>query len=393
MLAPCEPLRLIVVDEEHHHTYKEDRSPRYDARRVATERARLQGAVCVLISPCPSVETGAAAAEGRFKSVTPTRAARRAARPVIELVDKPEDRSLSHELHDRIAATLRAGERVALLAPSGVFARAVWCASCKRSLRCPRCEAGLAFAQRANEVHCPRCDYRAALPVRCPTCGATDFRFVGAGTERLGEQIAKSFPRARVKRVDPAQPAGAGKDADVYVTTWIGTKPELRPDVSLVGVLDADWLIRRPDFRSTETAHQALVEMAEWAGPAEAGGRLVIQTLDAAHYSIQAVVRGDYEFFLERELEIRRELSYPPYTELVKLTGAGPGSAEVLGSIVGDLRDASVRVLGPVRVPPPVGGVRALLKCEDAQTVALRLRDILPSIPRGVRISVDVDPR
>ena len=393
VLAPCDPLRLIVVDEEHHHTYKEDRSPRYDARRVALERARIQKAVCVLVSPCPSLETGAAVRAGEMGSVTPSRAARRVARPIIELVDRPDDRSLSHELHERVSGVLRGGGRVALLAPSGVFARAVWCASCKRSLRCPRCEAGMAFSQQRHEVRCPRCGHAAPLPEACPTCKANDLRFVGAGTERLLQQLTKAFPRARVARVDPADPSSVTGEVDVYVTTWIGTKPELRPDVSLVGILDADWLIRRPDFRSAETAYQALVEMSEWAGPADGGGRLVVQTSDPAHHAVQATVRGDYDFFLERELDIRRELMYPPFAELVKIVVTGSGAEDRLSSIATELRSSSVRVLGPVRVQSPGTGVQALLKCEDATDVAAKLRDILPKIPRDVRVSVDVDPR
>jgi primosomal protein N' (replication factor Y) (superfamily II helicase) len=260
-------------------------------------------------------------------------------------------------------------------------------------LRCPRCEAGMSYARAEEEIHCPRCGYRDRLPRSCPNCRADDLRFVGAGTERLLDQLRKTFPHARVERVDPADPSSVPEDVEVYVTTWIGTKPELRPDVSLVGVLNADWLVRRPDLRSAETAHQALVEMAEWAGPADKGGRLVIQTSDPGHHAIQALVRGDYDFFLERELEIRKELLYPPYTELVKLTATGPGSTEVLASIVSTLRSSSVRVLGPVGAASPRRGSQALLKCDDAYPVAAKLRDILPSIPRDVRISVDVDPR
>lgn len=393
VLAPCDPLRVVVLDEEHHHTYKEDRAPRYDARRVALERARLQGAVCVLVSPSPSVETGAGTISGEILQLVPSLAARRAARPVIELVDRPQDRSLSHDLHERIAGVLRDGSRAALLVPSGAFARAVWCASCRRSLRCPECESGLMYVQRDDEVRCPRCGYRASLPPACPTCRAGDFRFVGAGSERLAEQLGKAFPRAKVARVDPADPSGASTDVDLYVTTWIGTKPELRPDVSLVGILDADWLVRRPDFRSAETAHQAFVAMAEWAGSAERGGRLVIQTSDPAHHAIQATVRGDYSFFLERELEIRKELMYPPFAELVKINASGASAGEVLASIVTTVRSDSVRALGPVRVQTPGTGLQLLLKCADAQPVAAKLRDILPSLPRDVRISVDVDPR
>lgn len=395
-LTPVPDLALIVVDEEHHQTYKEDRAPRYDARRVALDRAARQGAVCVFVSASPSVETGAAATQGRFGSVQPDRSARRTARPVVELVDRPEDRSIGSDLHDRIARTLQEGRKVALLAPSPAFARAVWCGACRRSVRCPRCEAGLFFERAARRVRCARCGLNEAAPDVCPSCGAADFRFVGAGTERLGEQLAKSFPRARVHRVDPAAPAADERErADIYVTTWMGTKPELRPDVSLVGVLDADWLIRRPDFRSAESAYQAMVEMAEWAGPSADGGRLVIQTSEPNHHSLQAVVRADYDFFLRRELEHRRELDYPPYVELVKVSAHGDEARAALEGIRTEIAEVATRVLGPVDIAAPGSPPtpQLLIKCADASAVAEKLRGILMAIPSGVRLTIDVDPR
>lgn len=396
VLTPAPDLALIVVDEEHHQTYKEDRAPRYDARRVAVDRAAHQNAVCVFISASPSVETGEAAASGRFGSVRPDRSARRAARPVVELVDRPEDRSIGPELHDRIATALRDGRRTALLAPSPAFARAVWCGQCRRSLRCPRCEAGLFFDRGSRRTRCARCGHSEAAPDTCPSCGADDFKLVGAGTERLAEQLALSFPRGHIHRVDPADPAaGGGAEADIYVTTWMGTKPELRPDVSLVGVLDADWLIRRPDFRSAESAYQAMVEMSEWAGPAAADGRLVIQTSEPNHHSLQAVVRADYDFFLRRELEHRRELSYPPYVEIVKVAAHGAGAHAALQQVADEVSKDAIRVLGPVDIARPGGPSvpQLLIKCRDAGAVADTLRGILTSASTGVRLAIDVDPR
>lgn len=394
VFTPSPDLGLVVVDEEHHQTYKEDRAPRYDARWVAERRAEIQGAVCVFMSASPSVETGARAASGRFGSVVPAREARRAARPVIELVERPDDRAISHDLHERIAAALRGGERVALLAASPAFARAVWCSGCRRSLRCARCEAGLFFDRSLRRVRCARCGLEQPAPDLCPSCGETVFRYVGAGSERLAEQVAKAFPRATIARVDPARPLQTPALPDIYVTTWIGTKPELRPDVSLVGVLDADWLIRRPDFRSAESAFQAMVEMAEWAGPAGDGGRLVIQTAEPGHHALQAVVRGDYDFFLRRELAARRELSYPPYVELVKVTLAA-ADASAVAQVGERLRGSGARVLGPIDTTTPQGSParQFLIKTTDASEVADRARVILETAQKGLRLSVDVDPR
>ena len=399
VMAPVPKLRLIVLDEEHHRSYKEDRSPRYDARRVAVERARLQGAVCVLVSPTPSVESGYRAATREWGSVGPSRADRRNARPVVELVDKPEDRALSHLLHDRMSAVLREGSRVALLVPRRGFARSLWCASCRRSLRCPRCEAGLAFDRAPRRVRCPRCGHTSGPPDACPSCGSVEWRYLGAGTERLAEQIAKSFPRATVGRVDPdvlARAEPGESQPSIYVTTWIGTKPVLRPDVALVGILDADALLRWPDWRAAEDGYQALAAMAEWAGPASGGGRLVLQTDEPGHHAVQAVVRGDYDFFLERELEARRELGYPPFSELVKLTATGPDAAELTAEAATVCRAAGARVLGPITARPPGRSeeeLQTLVKCADALAVTPGLRGILARARGGSRLRVDVDPR
>ena len=404
--VPAARLSLIIVDEEHDSAYKEDRTLRYDARRVALERARLQGATCVFVSSTPSVEIGAAAASGSMGLAAPSREARRAARPVVEVVPKPTDGGLAPELHARVRETLRDGSSVALLAPARGYANVLWCGNCRRSVRCPRCEAAISFEREIARTICRRCGWDAVPPDVCPSCAAGDFRFLGRGSERYAEQLARAFPSTAVIRMDrdaAAQGPRSWSGTGIYVTTWFGTKPELRPPVSLVAVLDADALTRRVDFRAAEHAHQALAQMAQWAGPAAAGGRLVIQSDDPNHHAVQAVVRGDYSFFLTRELEFRRELSYPPFTELVKVSALGPSASELIETAADTARRQGARVLGPIEAPFPRGGrdsrrpgepgLQLLLKCPSAQTVALGLRDILPRVPRGTRLRVDVDPR
>lgn len=398
VLAPAATLSLIVLDEEDHPTYKEDRSPRYDARRVAVQRAGLQGASCVLISSSPSLEAGHAAATGEFGWVKPRRADARSARPIVELVEPPTS-GLAPELHAAVRGTLRAGQRVALLTPLAGYARALWCASCRRSVRCPRCEAGMTFDRAGRSVRCPRCAHSQPSPGACPSCGSDELKSLGAGSERIAEQLTKAFPRALIRRVDPSVlTEGAGKphveDADIYVTTWIGTKEALRPEVSLVGVLDADGLIRRPDFRASENAFHALWDMAEWAGPASAGGRLVIQTSEPGHHVIQAVARADYGFFLARETEQRRELGYPPFSELIKVRVSGADTRRWIDRAIGVADRSGARALGPVTVRLPDGEAQELLlKCPEAASVATHLRVILPDVPSGTWVRVDVDPR
>lgn len=402
VLAPSPRLRLIVLDEEHHHSYKEDRSPRYDARRVAVERARLQGATCVLISSTPSLETSLAVRRKLWREAIPARERRRAARPVVEVVEPAPERSLTTELHDRVRDTLRDGGRVGLLVPSRGFSRALWCASCRRSLRCPHCEAGLSYDRNPSggpRVRCTRCGFTGSAPDTCPACNSSDWRYLGAGSERLAEQIGKSFPRASVQRIDPDVLANEDGSRltppDIYVTTWIGTKPALRPDVALVGVLDGDALIRRPDFRAAESAYHALSEMAEWAGPAARGGRLVIQCSEPGHHAIQAVVRADHDFFVARELQQREELSYPPFGELVKVTAHGARAEELIKTASETSRRAEGRVLGPIplqRSRYGDGGWEILVKCPDGMVVSRALRDLLAHTPPG-DLKVDVDPR
>ena len=397
VLAPAPELRLIVVDEESHRTYKEDRSPRFDARRVAIERARLQGAVCVLVGAAPSVETGGAARSGAFGYVEPSRRTDRASRPLLEFVPKPTDRAISHELHERIRDALRAGRQVALLAPMSGYSRALWCAECRRSVRCPRCEAGMIYGRSTKNVTCPRCKLETEAPDRCPHCGANEFKFVGAGSERLAEQLGKSFPRAKVVRMDPglAQDLERGKriEADIYVTTWIGTKEAIRPDVGLVGVLDADGMVRRPDFRSAELAYQALVEMAEWAGPASGGGRLLVQTDEVGHHALQAIARNDYSFFLERELRLREELSYPPYAELIKVQISGSERNAMARETARVAAEAGARVLGPIEAGIEEKRFELLIKCRSVDAITPGLRELAARVPSGTRLRIDVDPR
>lgn len=408
LLAPMPALRLLVVDEEHHSSYKEDRSPRYHARTVAVERARLQGALCVLVSATPSLETSLAVAKGEWREAHADRNERRAARPIVEVVPVPDDRAIGPDLHARMRAVLRAGKRVGLLVPSRGYARALWCASCRRSLRCPVCEAGLFYDRSGKQgatVRCARCGFGNRAPDVCPKCHASDWRYVGGGSERLEGQIAKAFPRAAVQRVDPSVLDSGGNheysSADVYVTTWVGTKPTLRPEVGLVGVLNADALIRRAEFRSAESAYQALSEMAHWAGPASEEGRLIIQSSDPGHHAVQAVVRADHEYFARRELEARREAGYPPWQELIKITASG-SQAEAIMRAAADIARGLISaprgsVLGPIPVhrstpEGPTVDLEILVKCPDATAVAEGFRELLGATPPG-RLKIDTDPR
>ena len=383
-------LGLIVVHDEPHVSYKEERAPRFDARRVAVERAKACGATCVFVGSAPTLDL-----EGfdEISFVEPQRAAARAARPIVELAPLPPGGAAGSEMHERIRDALRAGGRVAVLAPRRGWARVVWCGACRRSLHCPRCDSGISAGE--GGTRCTVCGWWAPPPERCPSCGASEWRLVAPGGERIADRLARAFPRHRILAVNPLDlpDPEAVERSQIYVTTWIGTKPELRPDVGLVGIIDADALIRRPYWRAAEDSYQALAAMADWAGPAASGGRLLIQTSDPAHHAIQAIVRADHDFFVRKESDLRRELGYPPFGELVEVSSTGPNAAEVLARCGDMAATLGARVLGPIEKPGAEEAITSLLKCPSALQVAQGLRVILTSLGPGSNLRVDVDPR
>jgi primosomal protein N' (replication factor Y) len=398
VLAPAPDLRLMIVIDEGNVAFKEDRSPRFDTRRVALDRCERAGAVFVSLGRSHRLESIRAVTEGRAVMVRPTKETARSFAPVIEFCEPGED-GFSGRSRRAIADALRAGGKVGLLVPQSGYARSLWCRTCRRSVRCPRCESGVAYDKASRSARCQRCSFTARAPDVCPNCSSADLIYLGAGSERLEEQLKKIFPRARLSRIDPLvlsdlDDAPDMSAADIYVTTWIGTKQALRPEVDLVVVLDADRMIRRPDLRASEDAFQAMREMASWAGPAIAGGRLVIQTREPGHPALQALTRGDATFFYERELELRRELGYPPFMELIKVRATGPAAAALFERVRSIAQDADIAVLGPVEITRGDSKVEEmLLKCPDAQEIARELRVILPDVPKGSTLRIDVDPR
>ncbi len=398
VLAPAPDLQLMVLIDEGNIALKEDRSPRFDARAVALHRCAVAGAVCVSLGRTHRLESVHLVAQQRAVMVRPARDLARKALPVIELCE-PDDDGYSKRTRAAIAGALGSKGRVGILTPQAGYARSLWCATCRRSVRCPRCEAGVSYDRSSRSARCPRCSFTARAPDVCPHCSSIDLKYLGAGSERLEEQLGKIFPRARVTRTDRQTLDHLDEvidhdDADIYVTTWIGTKQTLRPDVDLVVVLDADRMIRRPELRAAEDAFQALNEMAAWAGPASDGGRLVIQTREPTHPALQALMRGDTTFFYERELELRQDLGYPPFTELIKVQASGPAAGALFDRVKELAQQHGATALGPVEISRGDSRVEELLlKCPDTQEIARALRVILPDVPKGSTLKIDADPR
>jgi primosomal protein N' (replication factor Y) len=425
LFAPVRALSLVVVDEEHDPSFKQEEGVRYHARDMAILRAHRAAGVCVLGSATPSLESENLTRTGRATKLRlPDRAGTHPL-PRIELVDlrrngpgPTEDRRISMPLFRAIEEALRARDQVILFLNRRGFAPSIRCTACGQMATCKDCSVALTFHKRAAEVRCHYCDYRAALVRRCSKCGADALALEGLGTEKLEESLAAAFPAARVARLDRDVASGRQIEAtlervrnrhvDILVGTQMVTKGHDLPNVTLVGVINADAALSIPDYRASERTFQLLVQVAGRAGRGETPGKVLIQTWAPDHPAIALAARHDVDGFLDRELRDRRELDYPPLTRsaLVRVDAADETRArasclelaEVARSCEA-VRTGAVIVQGPA--PAPIARVRGryrfriMIRARERsalRAVLVRVDDARAALPREVRASIDVDP-
>jgi primosomal protein N' (replication factor Y) len=339
IFAPQPDLGLIIIDEEHEWTYKQDNSPHYHARDVAVRLVELTGALVLLGSATPDVETYYRAQNNEYKLLTlPERVVPAAGSPLprVEVVDMREElkagnrsmfsRSLSRAVNEAVAA----GEQVILFLNRRGGATFIQCRSCGFVLRCRRCEVPLSQDIAEDILTCHQCGYKTPVPRVCPNCSSPHLKFLGAGTQKLEQEIRYEFPRARQIRWDSDVTRGRAshetilrkfrnREADILVGTQMIAKGLDIPTVTLVGVISADTSLNLPDFRAGERTFQLLSQVAGRAGRGPSGGRVIIQTFSPEHYAIQAAASHDYASFYEREIAYRRQLRNPPFTRLARL--------------------------------------------------------------------------
>jgi primosomal protein N' (replication factor Y) (superfamily II helicase) len=340
LFAPQPDLGLIIIDEEHEWTYKQaDRPPRYHAREVALRLARETGAVLVMGSATPDVVTYFSARRGDYvllplaERVTPFAGA---ALPPVELVDLREElkagnRSLfSRSLSQAIARSVAAGQQVILFLNRRGGATFVQCRGCGLVLRCKRCGTTLTYHPVEAVLRCHQCNYHTHLPESCPRCRGKQIKLLGLGTQKLEQETVRCFPGARVLRWDSDAVHGknAHRDmmeaiqahrADILIGTQMIAKGLDLPLVTLVGVVSADTSLNLPDFRAGERTFQLLAQVAGRAGRGEAGGRVIIQTYAPENYAVTAASAHDYAAFYEKEINYRRQLRQPPFTQFARL--------------------------------------------------------------------------
>lgn len=350
VFAPFDRLGLIVLDEEHETSYKQEEAPRYHARDVALERGRREGAVVVLGSATPSVESYHAAARGRYRLLRlPGRIDGRPL-PEMAVVDMREElergnRSIfSARLEEAVRARLERREQVILFLNRRGFHTFVLCRECGYVVRCPRCDVSLTLhVGSAAPMRCHYCRHEQAPPAVCPSCGGRRIRYFGTGTQRVEELARERFPGARILRmdVDTTGTRGAHEriyhqfrrgEADILVGTQMIAKGWDIAGVTLVGVISADTALNFPDFRAAERTYQLLTQVAGRAGRGEVPGEVVIQTYAPDHFAIRAAAAHDGEAFYRRELRERRRLGFPPFAHLVRLVVSHPEAVAAEGA-------------------------------------------------------------
>jgi len=341
VFAPQPDLGLIVIDEEHEWSYKQpDKSPRYHTRDVALKLAELAGAVVVLGSATPDVESYYRAQKGNYQLLQlPGRVTPRVGTPLpqVEVVDLKEElkagvRSLfSRSLTEAISQAVTNDEQVILFLNRRGAATFIQCRSCGFVLRCRRCDVPLTYHLDQDRLVCHQCNYHTPVPQACPRCARRSLKFLGLGTQKLEQEAGYNFPTARLLRWDTDVTRGRyshdeilskfrSHQADILIGTQMVAKGLDLPLVTLVGVVSADTALNLPDFRAGERTFQLLSQVAGRAGRGVRGGKVIIQTYTPEHYAIQAAASHDYEAFYNKEVEYRRQLRNPPFSRLACLT-------------------------------------------------------------------------
>lgn len=427
LFAPCHNLGLIIVDEEHDGSYKQEEGFRYHGRDLALMRGKASRGVVLLGSATPSLETLYNAQAGRFGWLTLPERVEGRPLPTVEVVDLRRQRTrggreiLSQPLQEAMEETLKRSEQIVLFLNRRGYATFLLCPDCGHVFKCPNCAVSLVHHLSQRALQCHYCGWRQPAPAVCPQCQGMEVMDLGVGTESLEEAVRARFPEARVLRMDRDTTSSKGAlgemlkawkkgEADILIGTQMVAKGHHVPNVTLVGVVLADSSLNLPDFRSAERTFQLLVQVSGRAGRGERPGRVIIQTYSPQHPSIQYSTTQDYLGFARHELETRREAGYPPFRRLVLFRVSGPREEEI-ASVARLLGEAGRRLctgtqgvtcLGPS--PAPLARVKGryrwqlLLKGESrrelhevARTLLTWTRTRLSS--RRVRVTVDVDPQ
>jgi primosomal protein N' (replication factor Y) len=422
VFAPVRNLKLIVVDEEHEPAYKQDESPRYNGRDVAVMRARLCAAQCVLGSATPSLESHANVVAGKYRLLELTKRVDSRRMPSFTIVDMRIEvarqrgpSALSRTLAEAVRARFERREQTILFINRRGYSSSMQCRKCGGVEECPHCSVAMTYHRTDETLRCHLCGEQRPAPVRCPKCGAPDIRWRGLGTQRVEEAVKRLLPRARIERMDTDAMSKKNRfreilgefrrgRIDVLVGTQMIGKGLDFPNVTLVGLVDADLSMHIPDFRANERTFQLLVQVAGRAGRGDMAGEVVVQSFTPQAEAIQFARHGDYAGFAEAELAVRNEFGYPPKRHLIRhlLRGPNPDKlrffSEQWAKRVRDGFGARLEVRGPV--PAPIEKMRDEYRWQIwyfADSVTRVIGDLSALLhgfkwPDDVTQMLDVDP-
>ncbi|WP_077622070.1 primosomal protein N' [Sediminibacillus massiliensis] len=424
IFAPFENLGIIIIDEEHETSYKQEDHPRYHARDVAIHRGKYHACPVILGSATPMLETYARAQKGVYRLLTLSKRMNNATMPVVHLADMREElhagnRSMfSRQLKEAIEERLAKKEQIVLFLNRRGYSTFVMCRDCGHVMECPHCDIALTYHRNSERLKCHYCSYEERMPNKCPECESKTIRYFGTGTQKVEESLTKLIPQARIIRmdVDTTRKKGshekllnqfANKEADILLGTQMIAKGLDFANVTLVGVLAADSLLHLPDFRAAEKTFQLLTQVSGRAGRHSLPGEVVIQTYTPEHYSVEMASQYDYENFYRKEMGMRRSFHYPPYYYLSLITVSHSNQVkvmEVTKKIVQFLNNklsAQTTILGPT--PSPLTRIKdryrfqCMIKYKNEPDLRKTIRKMLTIFEEDTKqndllISVDMQP-
>jgi primosomal protein N' (replication factor Y) len=421
VFAPFKNVGLIVVDEEHENSYKQDEGLRYHGRDVAVMRAKFQNAVVVLGSATPSLESYYNAKNGKYQYLRLAVRVDHRPMPEVEIIDAkslPKQELYSPRLLSDIRQRLERSEQVLLLLNRRGFSSVLICRECGTAIKCPSCSVSLAYHKAEQKLKCHYCGYLIRPPAKCPGCTGIELKLLGSGTQKIEEELQPLFPAARIRRMDSDSVKGRHayddllrsvdrREVDILLGTQMIAKGHDFPAVTLVGVVDADVGLNLPDFRSAEKTFQLITQAAGRAGRGDVAGEVIIQTMNPNHYSILHSRTHDYEGFYNEEIKYRSQLGYPPIGRFIKLEMKSPdeGCAREAAKTAQDrirslMRGKETILLGPA--PAPISRLRGQFrfqllllsqKREAIRSLAVEGRNAVEEkYGRKCKVIIDVDP-
>ncbi|HET7578246.1 MAG TPA: primosomal protein N' [Bacillales bacterium] len=376
VFAPFTNIGIIIIDEEHESSYKQEEQPRYHARDVAIYRGSLHDCPVILGSATPSLESYARAEKNVYRLSSLLERINRKAMPGVEIIDMREElrnsnRSMfSSLLYEKLRDRLEKGEQSVLFLNRRGYSTFMMCRDCGYVTECPHCDISLTYHKKANALKCHYCGYQQPLPNECPSCESSHIRFFGTGTQKVEEELGKVLPEARVIRMDVDTTSRKGahekllnrfgeQKADILLGTQMIAKGLDFPNVTLVGVLAADSMLHLPDFRAAERTFQLLTQVSGRAGRHELPGEVIVQSYTPEHYSIELASQHDFRTFYTREMRERQVHRYPPYYFLALVTISDPdltkaaGTAEKITGFLKQQLSSQAIILGPVAAAVP----------------------------------------